>query len=68
MIDLNNPKDLKSLKVIKEYQEWKRYSDFVEKIIEKYTNIDNLETEVDLQAAKKLKQIKDVILLNNNSS
>lgn len=65
MIDLNNPKELKSAKLVTKYQEWKKYKEYVDTIFSQYMDIDKLEGEIDLKVAQKLKKIKDSILFDN---
>lgn len=64
-MDLNDNQQLKDAKKITEYEEWRFYKEFVETIVDQYTDINNLEDKVDLKVAKKLRRIKDNILFNN---
>lgn len=56
MIDFNKEEDRKRIKRIKEYPEWKDYWEMIEQERDKIINLENINTDIELQAAKMFKK------------
>ncbi len=56
MIDYNKEEDRKRIKRIKEYPEWKDYWEMIEQERDKIINLENINTDIELQAAKMFKK------------
>lgn len=61
MIDFNNENDRKRIKRIKEYVEWKDYWEMIEQERDKIINLENINSAVELEAAKMFKKFVEKV-------
>ena len=64
-MNLNERKTIERIKRVATYAEWNEYKEFVKFVFNQQIDLDKLETEADLIAAKKIKKIMRDILFEN---